>query len=152
MFVAILVCSIGDATETPVLRDAVNVSLVQILTNPEQYSGKVVTTAGFLSEFGNHLFLSRELRALDDFASGIHVCNDCDVEEISKVSRALTGGENRYARLTGLLKLRSDGTAVLISVYQIVGLRNYLEPGPPNPSRICWTNPAAIPPDEESEN
>ena len=141
---------VGYADESVEPQEAKDVSLIQVLANPKEYAGEIITVGGFLNMRGTHLFLTKEHRALDDYASAIYVCTDCYHDDASKRAHIRTGCENRYVRLTGLFVKGGHPIHYMIpspywmaNIYRIDGARNVEQPYWFNPNRECWTNPNA---------
>jgi hypothetical protein len=140
---AIFIAPIGCTTQSagPPVPD--NVSLIQLLTFPQRYTGTVVSVAGFLTELGDELYLTEEHRSLVDGASAIHVSIAYKDDEISDTTVFATGCENQYARVDGRFVKHYDGSYGIIDVFEIAEPRQFPGPGPGRLS--CWRNAEADP-------
>ena len=139
--------SVGSADEPEELSATLDVALVQVLANPEDYVDRVITVAGFLNNRGTHLFLTKEHRALDDYASAIYVCTDCDNDDAPNSRHVRTGCENQYVSMTGLfsrgvhpLHSMKPSPYWMASIHRIVGARDVEQPYWV-PKKTCWINP-----------
>ena len=82
--------SLGCASEPVPQLVPDNVSMVQIITSPDEYVGEVISVSGFLTDHGDMLFLSSDHYQLMDIASMIYV--RIAYKEEDKVS-----GSTRYS-------------------------------------------------------
>ena len=138
ILVVSVVTQYGCAMPTAAVVVPDNVSLIQLLVNPDQYKGKVISVAGFLSAFGNELYLTENHYQLVDGASSIGVGIAYGDEDVSRSTYLATGCENQYVRVDGTFGEFGWAGYAITYVYQIYEQRDLPAPGPPRV--LCWEN------------
>ena len=86
--------------------DVVLVSMVQLLTNPDDYAGEAVEVTGYLREYPTlRLFLSKDHVTARDIQSSIIVSDDTDGGALT-----LAGCSDQYVKVIGTFN-RLEGVA-----------------------------------------
>ena len=127
-FFLLSACDVEEKNESA----PIAVSMIQLLSNPENFDGNKVNVGGYLSNgMGLNLFFVEEHAVYDDFISSINVMDDTESASLTKSSCL-----SRYVRITARFKLPFEHPSSGI-VHR--GLTDVEEVRRADDGSICWS-------------